>query len=256
MTLLKAIILGLIQGATEFLPVSSSGHLVIMQHYLKTADAGLAFDVLLHLATVLAVLVYFRRDLVELLRRPKSIGLLIVGSIPAGLAGVLLEDVFSRLFTSVTFVAGALIVTGVILWLAEELSARVSRKKGFERISWGDALLVGVGQAVAITPGISRSGSTIATALALGIDREAAAKFSFLLSIPVILGAGLLQARNILGTGLGLSWTPLLGGFAAAFLAGLLAISVLLAVLRRHSLKVFSFYVWVLGAAVLLDRLF
>lgn len=255
MTFLKAVILGLVQGATEFLPVSSSGHLVIMQYYLRAPQVGLAFDVLLHLATVAAVIVYFWSDLIALLHKPRQIVMLIIGSIPAAVAGVVLKKLFEKLFVeSVSAVAVELIISGLILWAAEELAKKVKGKKSYERISPLDALLVGVGQAVAIVPGISRSGSTIATALALGIEREDAARFSFLLSIPVILGAGILEVKDIAATGLGLSTSMLAGGFIAAFIAGLLAISMLLSILKKRSLKIFSYYLWIIGAVILITQ--
>lgn len=254
MTLLKAILLGLAQGLAEFLPISSSGHLVILQHYLRVPEAGIAFDVLLHLATGLAIIVYFWRDVLRVLRSPRLIMLLVLGSIPAGLAGVFLEDFFTRLFSSVLMVGLALLVTGVILWVAEDLSTRRRRRKEFGQITLADAALIGVGQAIAITPGISRSGTTIATALGLGIEREAAARFSFLLSVPAILGAGVLQGRHLLSQGIGLSTPVVIGGFVASFLAGLFSIGILLAVLKRKGLKVFSVYVWIVGGLVVLAQ--
>lgn len=251
MGVLTAVALGLAQGLTEFLPVSSSGHLVILGHFFGLREAGVAFDVFLHLATVLAVGVYFRTDLLLLLGDRRRVLLLLLATLPAGVAGLLLEDLFTRLFSSVTATGVALLGTGFVLWGAERLSAGYRRRHPLERMSAADAWWIGVGQAVAIIPGLSRSGTTIATGLVRGLDRESAARFSFLLSIPVILGAGVLQLRH-LTIGSFSEAAPLAAGFAAAFLSGLAAIHILLGVVRRAKLTVFSWYVWGLGAFTLL----
>ncbi|HHW14719.1 MAG TPA: undecaprenyl-diphosphate phosphatase [Firmicutes bacterium] len=247
----SAMVLGLAQGLTEFLPVSSSGHLVLLQHFLRVPEAGVAFDVFLHLATLLAVVVYFWADLWKVARDGRRLLLVLVGTVPAGLAGVLLEDFFTRLFSSITAVGLALIGTGVILWGAERLAAGYRRRRTLERMTLADAWWVGVGQAVAIIPGLSRSGSTIATGLALGLERETAARFSFILSVPVVLGAAILQLRHLpfasLQAGL-----PLAAGFLVAFVSGLAAIWILLGVVKRSRLRIFSWYVWAVGVLVLL----
>ncbi len=254
MSVTTAVVLGLAQGLTEFLPVSSSGHLVLLQHFLKVPEAGVAFDVFLHLATLLAVVAYFWADLWGLLRSGRRLLLVIVGSVPAAVAGLVLEDFFTRLFSSVLTVGVALVGTGFILWGAERLAASYRRRRPAERMTLADAWWVGIGQAVAIIPGISRSGATIAAGLALGLEREAAARFSFILSVPVILGAAALQLRHLplgsLQAGL-----PLAAGFLAAFLSGLAAIWILLGVIRRRRLTLFSWYVWALGAAAILASL-
>lgn len=251
MTATTAALLGLVQGLTEFLPVSSSGHLVLLQHYFGVADVGIAFDVLLHLATMLAVVVYFRADLWRLVRDPRKVLLVVVSSIPAGIAGLALEDLFARLFASVTAVGVALLGTGFVLWGAERLSASYRERRNGERMSFADAWWIGLGQALAIVPGLSRSGTTIAAGLARGLERESAARFSFLLSVPVILGAGVLQVRD-LSFASAQEVAPLAAGFLAAFASGLAAIRILLDVIRRSRLTLFSWYVWTLGAVVLL----
>lgn len=281
MSVLDALILGLVQGLTEFLPVSSSGHLVIMQHYLGVRQIGLGFDVLVHLATLLAVVVYFWPDVKKLViaffsiirgalgsrsaRRTRLdaesrvyrrlVWMVILGAIPAALAGFFLEDFFKKLFESVLVVGLALMATGLILWGAEWLQGQKQRRRELGAMTSLDALLIGIGQAVAIIPGISRSGTTIATALARGLDRVAAARYSFLLSLPVIFGAGLLQARDILKVGVEYSWQALAVGGVASFVAGLLAIRVLMAVLERSKLTIFSYYCWALGLVVVLTQL-
>ncbi|MCL4516233.1 MAG: undecaprenyl-diphosphatase UppP [Firmicutes bacterium] len=281
MSVLDALILGLVQGLTEFLPVSSSGHLVLMQHYLGVRQIGLSFDVLVHLATLLAVVVYFWPDVKKLViaffsiirgalgsrsaRRTRLdaesrvyrrlVWMVILGAIPAALAGFFLEDFFKKLFESVLVVGLALMATGLILWGAEWLQGQKQRRRELGAMTSLDALLIGIGQAVAIIPGISRSGTTIATALARGLDRVAAARYSFLLSLPVIFGAGLLQARDILKVGVEYSWQALAVGGVASFVAGLLAIRVLMAVLERSKLTIFSYYCWALGLVVVLTQL-
>lgn len=254
MSVLVAMVLGLAQGLTEFLPVSSSGHLVLLQHFLRVPEAGVAFDVFLHLATLLAVVVYFWADLWGLFRDWRKLALIVVGSVPAAVLGFVLEDFFTRLFSSVLTVGVALLGTGFILWGAEALAARYRRRRQANQLTLADAWWIGVGQAVAIIPGLSRSGATISAGLARGLEREVAARFSFLLSVPVILGAALLQLRHLplgsLQTDL-----PFLAGFLAAFLSGLAAIWLLLGIVRRSRLTVFSWYVWAVGAAVIVASL-
>ena len=211
---LEALVLGIVQGATEYLPVSSSGHLVIAQHLVGLEEPALFFDIVLHLGTLVAVVWYYRRDLVELVLetfaalRNLASGhswketlqshpgfrfalLIVVGTIPTAVIGLAFEDTFERLFGSVRLVGLMLIVTGAVL----SADASCSRCEGATQpaMTWVDALVIGVVQGVAITPGISRSGITIGVALLLGIERATAARFSFLLSIPSILGALLLR---------------------------------------------------------------
>ncbi|MDI3279892.1 MAG: undecaprenyl-diphosphate phosphatase [Bacillota bacterium] len=253
MNVLQAVLLGVVQGLTEFLPVSSSGHLVLMQHLLGLPEVGVSFDVLLHLATLLAVVIYFRRELAQaLLQRDWHLGrLLLVGSLPAAVLGLLLEDFFAALFHSVQAVGAAFLLTGVILYAAERWGGRVQKSGGWQALGMQDAFFIGLGQAVAIIPGVSRSGSTIAAGMARGIERTLAARFSFFLSIPVIAGAGLLELPHLWAEGAYYSPAALAGGFIAAFLGGWLAISTLLAILQRWRLSLFSWYVWLLGLAIL-----
>ncbi|MBN1486666.1 MAG: undecaprenyl-diphosphatase UppP, partial [Anaerolineae bacterium] len=204
----QAIFLGFLQGATEFLPVSSSGHLVILPHLLNWTDPGLAFDAVLHLGTLLAVFIYFWSDVVMMIqaffRSLRNHSLtdpearitwgVIIGSIPAALAGFLLEDIFEQLFGMPRAAAGFLLVTAALLLISEYVGKRL---RDLEGMTWQDALFIGVGQALAIVPGLSRSGSTISAAMLLGYRREAAARFSFLLSMPVILGSGLYQLLKL-----------------------------------------------------------
>lgn len=267
MNLLQAILLGILQGATEFIPVSSSGHLVLAPWLLCWPKPGLVFDAIVHWGTVLAVLAVFWRDLYRLLLaglkslRRRSLAdpdarvawWIVIGTIPAVTIGYLFRDFFEALFGTPVAAAGFLLVTGVILSLSERLG---TRRREAEEMSWFDALLVGLAQAAAIAPGISRSGATIAAGLFLGVKRTAAARYSFLLSVPAILGAGILSLLDVVNEG-GLvnEWPLLAAGFLAAAVSGYLCIRFLLSYLRRGRLYIFAAYVWLLGAAGLVVAL-
>jgi len=271
MNLFQALILGIIQGATEFLPVSSSGHLVLAPWllgwnrpnnawYLDPTDPfQLAFDVVLHLGTVVAVLVYFWRDWLDLLRgvsraisqrtldepKAKLAMLIILGTIPAALIGYALDEFFERMFQQETAAAAFLLVTATFLFITERLGRR---ERDLEQITWLDALLIGLGQAVAIFPGISRSGATIATGLARGLEREPAARFSFLLATPVILGAGAFKILDLAQAGdLSGQLPVLVVGFLGAGVVGFGCIHFLLRYLQHHRLYPFAIYCAALG---------
>jgi len=259
MNIVQAIILGIVQGATEFIPISSSAHLVLVPWLLGWQNPGLAFDTVLHLGTLLAVLIVLWPDLVSLAvawwhsivlhnfkaPRARLAWWIILGTIPAVLMGLLWEEQFETLFHSPLHVSALLLITGLWLMLADRLG---HQDRQAENMSWWQALLIGVAQGCAIAPGISRSGATIGASLLLGLRRDIAARFSFLLATPIIAGAGLLQVKRLLGTpNLDTSFLPLALGFAAAFLSGYICIRFLLAYLKRHSLTVFAVYCWVVG---------
>jgi undecaprenyl-diphosphatase len=260
MTFLQAILLGVVQGLTEFLPISSSGHLVIVPAIFGWEDAGIAFDVLLHAGTLIAVVAYFRHDLLRMIRavvtRDEELGedrrlawLVVIATVPTVVIALAFDDVFESLFERVAWVGVFMLVTATALTLAELLSRRDVHEES--ELSWWKAALVGVAQGAAIAPGVSRSGATIAAGMGVGLDRERAARFSFLMSVPVILGATL---RSALEVSAGAPFPdPLvaLAGFAAAALTGYLAIAVLLAYLRVGSLYVFAAYTAVVGISVL-----
>jgi len=259
LSVINAIILGIIQGLTEFLPVSSSGHLVIAEHLLPGwQQTGIVFEVLLHLATLLAVIIFFRRDLfllfkslytksAEASQQRHLLLLLILATIPTGIIGLAGKKIFISLFDRLDVVGVMLLVTALFLWLAE--IPREFKKEGWGRIS--DAVLIGITQGLAIIPGISRSGSTISVAMMLGVEPEKAARFSFLLSIPAISGAALLNLKEI--SDIPTEQIPAsLCGALAALLTGLLALKLLLMIIRERRLRIFSIYCVIVGSAALL----
>ncbi|MFQ5437190.1 MAG: undecaprenyl-diphosphate phosphatase, partial [Anaerolineae bacterium] len=265
MSLFEAIILGIVQGATEFLPISSSGHLVLIPAWFGLTAPTLPVAAIMHEGTLLAVLIYFRRDVWQIVtavlaglreRRPLAtpeakLGWLIVfGSIPAAAAGLLLESFFEELFAAPVYAASFLLVTAVILVVGERL---LSGQKSTEEMGWLDALIIGLFQMFAILPGISRSGSTITAGLWRGLNRETAARFSFLLGIPAILGAGLLAVSDLAAGGdLAGQVGILAAAFVAAAVTGYACIAFLLNWLRQHSLYLFAGYCVVFGGLFLL----
>lgn len=270
MDLIKAIVLGVIQGFTEFFPISSSGHLVIAEHLMSFNRGGLAFEVFVHFGSLLAVVWIFRKEIFqmitatpaifklaspELADEKKSYALLdlyiIIASIPAALIGIAFEDQIAMIFEDHAFAFGMLFITGLIVW-----SSRYAPEKG-RAIRAGSSFLIGCAQAVAILPGISRSGSTIVTALWLGITREQAAKFSFLMSVPVIFGATVLKTHDIFVNPLPQSDLGYLFlATLAAMISGYFAIRWLLAIIRRKKMEWFGIYCMVVSLAGLMAHLF
>jgi undecaprenyl-diphosphatase len=261
----EAIILGIVQGATEFLPISSSAHLVLVPDILNMPEPGLTMVGVVHAGTLLAVLFYFRRDLWQIShaflaglvqKRPfatteSRLGwYILIGSIPAGAAGLLLEDFFERMFGSPRAAAAFLLVTAILLVLGEKLH---SGSKQMEHITWLDAILIGLGQMLALFPGISRSGSTITVGLLRGLSRDVSARFSFLLGIPAIFGASLLAALDIMADGSwAAGWPVYVGAFTAAAISGYAAILFLLRWLQQHQLYGFAVYCLVVGSGYLI----
>jgi undecaprenyl-diphosphatase len=260
-TVFQALVLGVIQGLSEFLPISSSAHLALAPWILHWPDPGLAFDVALHFGTLLAVLWYFRAEWIALAvaakdllvrrrvetERERRVLFLILATIPGAIAGLALEKQAESTFRDPRLVATALIVMGILLWAVDRFARR---DRGLSRMRWSDALLIGIAQMFAIIPGVSRSGSTITAGRALAFTREDAAVFSFLMSMPIIAAAAVLKVPQALREQ-GLS-APMIVGVLASALSGWLAISVLLRVVTRHSYGVFAAYRIVLGAAVLI----
>jgi len=253
--LIKSIILGAIQGFTEFLPVSSSGHLLVARKMFGLAEAGLLLDTMLHFGTLVAVLVVFWHDIWGMIKKPFShlTLLVIVGTIPTAIIGLSFKDYFEELARTGSTVGFNFLITGLILWIADNYKERGT--KNIERISFKDSLIIGTLQGAAILPAISRSGLTIAGSFFRGINREAAAKFSFILSIPAILGAVVLQGADILGGNIeGVSMSSLVVGTVVSAICGYVAIRWMLDIIQRKSLKIFSIYVWILGSIILIAQ--
>jgi undecaprenyl-diphosphatase len=277
MNLIQAIILGIVQGVTEFAPVSSSAHLVLAPWAFGWPMPSVAFDAILHWGTLTAVIIYFRRDWVRVAKGffrsltargawsaspggrladadSRLAWWIIIGTLPAMVLGVAFKDFFESLFSSPISVGALLLVTALILVLGERAGVR-ARDRGREegQINLADTLLIGLSQAAAIAPGISRSGATISTGLGRGLKRDASARFSFMLGAPIILGAGLLPLFDLVQAGgLRQELPALLVGFLTAAIAGYLCIKYLLSYLRHGSLYVFAAYCAVIGAATVL----
>ena len=264
MSYLEAVVLAIIQGLTEFLPVSSSGHLVLAQQWFgQFNEMNLFYDIMLHLATVIAIIVYFREDLTTLLLgiyglptnqksifagvERKTLGLVALASFPTAVLGLTIEKIGIEVLGRPDFVGGFFILTGFVLW-----SGRGGQEgRGMRDMTLFDALTIGVAQGIAVFPGISRSGATIASGLWLGLDRELAARFSLLVSLPAIVGATLLELVKTLGQ-THPPMGPLIVGMVVAGLVGYLAISVILRLVRQDHFYRFAYYLWPLGFAVIL----
>lgn len=264
----QALIMGIVQGLTEFLPISSSGHLIVVPFLFGWTDpfiTSLAFSVMLHIGTLAALLAYFRADWVRLIPaglaaiRDRSFRgdpdrrlawLLVAATIPAAIAGFLLNDLIETAFRDTGLVAVTLVVGAFILWLADRWGGRT---KGVADVTFPIAVGIGAAQALALVPGISRSGISISAARFAGLDREAAARFSFLLATPITVGAAIFELRRLAAgeAGVAINFGPLVVGMLASFAAGMIAIGFLLRYLRTHSLTIFVVYRLVLAAVVL-----
>ena len=273
MDILQAIIIGIVQGLTEFLPVSSSAHLIFAQNALGV-ESSLAFDVFLHLGSLIAVLWFFRADIIKMIQAfllsigdiiqhrfkegfysdpyKRLVWYVIIATIPVGLVGVLFESQVEALFAGALYVpAFFLFVTGTILYLSQRMN---SGRVDFSNVTWKEALFMGLGQACAILPGLSRSGTTIAAGLVIGLDKEFAAKFSFILSIPAILGAFVVQLKDI-GTITDFNFLAVMLGFLAALISGYLAIKWVLELIQKRSLDIFAYYCWIVGIIVFMGSI-
>lgn len=255
MTIWEALILGFVQGATEFLPVSSSGHLVVAQELLDVHVDGVLFEVAVHVATLVSIILVYRDRIGALLggmmRREgdswKYVGLLVAATIPAAVLGLTFEDRLEALFDDPMVPGIAFLVTGLILWSSRRALAREPVGRPVLRV----AVLIGLAQAFALIPGISRSGSTVVAALWLGIAPIEAAAFSFLMAIPAIAGAAILQVPDVLAGPIEVTSAALLAGGIAAAVTGVLAIKTFVEMLKRRSFHHFALYLWVVGVAYL-----
>lgn len=249
----EAVILGIVQGLTEFLPISSTGHLYLGRHLFGLDEAGLFLDTMLHLGTLIAVITVYRKELLMMVKQPfgKITWLLVIGTIPAIIAGVLFSDFFDAISKTGSTIGWEFIITGIILWGAD--SFKNEGRKSIGDISYTDALLIGTFQAAAIMPALSRSGLTIAAAIFRGIDKSTAAYFSFLLSIPAIAGGVLMQGSKLFTVSSEqISLISLLLATVTSLLFGYAAIKWMLSILKRGSLKGFATYVLLLGGVIIL----
>ncbi len=260
MDLLHIVVLALVQGLTEFLPISSSGHLVLVPAFLGWEDQGLAFDIAVHVGTLLAVVAYFRRDIITMAAawaRTLSGGSLkgdarlawavIAGTVPAGIAGLLFMDLIEQYLRSPQVIAATTVGFGVLLWLADRFGAK---RRGEYAIGAIDVLVIGAAQALALIPGTSRSGITITAGLMLGLSREGASRFSFLLAIPLITLAGLVKTYQLIQSEAGVDWTVLGLGTAISALAAYACIHTFLKVVERLGMLPFALYRVALGAVI------
>ena len=267
-SIIPSVILGFVQGLTEFLPISSSGHLVMLQSLFGMSEPQVLFDVMVHVGTLAAILIVFRKDSKELARATFAVAVsrhsrdrstegmlaaIAVGCIPTALIGVAFSKQFERMFSSMTAAGVGLVITGFVLasTLWKESLVGSAKTDSPERIRLSHAVLIGIVQGLAITPGISRSGTTISAALLLGVERELAARFSFLLSIPAILGALVFELKdqpfgNLMISG-GADAAIMVTGMLVAAITGVIALKVLLRVVRTGKLSVFAYYCWLVG---------
>lgn len=270
MTILQAIILGIAQGLTEFLPISSSGHLILVpwlldwEYLLDNPAFNKSFDVALHLGTLISLAIYFWRDIGQLLAawvrtlRTRRIEepegrlawLILLSMVPAAIVGVLFEETIVNILGAPWLVAVLLIVFGAVMWVVDRWSRKV---REVEQLGWRGALAIGVSQALALAPGVSRSGVTMVAGLLVGLTREAAARFSFLMSIPIIAGAATYSGFDLVREGLPAGTAaPFVAGIVSAALSGFAAVWFLLAYLRRHSFLPFVLYRFAVGGGALL----
>ncbi|WP_078381622.1 undecaprenyl-diphosphate phosphatase [Sutcliffiella halmapala] len=251
MSKLEAFILGIIQGLTEFLPISSTGHLYLGRNLFGLEEAGLLLDTMLHFGTLIAVLYFYREEFAKIIRNPfhKLTFLLIIGTIPAVVIGLTFKDYFEEISKSGVTIGWEFLITGAFLWFADSIKQGA---KKMEDISWKDALFIGSFQAAAIFPAISRSGLTIVAGLFRKLDRETAAYFSFLLSTPAIAGAVFLQTVEVAQVGReDISLFALVIGILSSCLFGYFAVKWMINYLKKHSLRTFAVYVWILGIAII-----
>lgn len=276
MTYIEAVILGLVQGLAEFLPISSSGHLALLQQFFGIKeDNVLLFAVLLHVGTLISVFIVYWKDIWELIvelfltikdiftgkglrldERPvRKLGvMIIVATIPTGLIGILFNDFFDGLYNSIVPIGAGLLVTGCLLVIAERMG---TSNRGIKEMNFRNAIFVGVVQGIAICPGISRSGSTLFGSLLCNLDRTFAVKFVFLISIPSILGSAVMEAPDAIAAGMNMNdLGPIIVGMIVAAVSGLVAIKTMIKVVSNKKLNYFSYYVWLLGIFVIVYGLF
>ena len=249
----QAIILGIVQGITEFFPISSSGHLVVLQNLLGLKEGMLSFDIFLHFGTLISIVIFFRKDIIKMLITDRSmLWFIMIGSIPTFIIGILFKDVVESLFSSSRIVGVSFMITGCFLLLASIFAAYRKKARRERPLGFINSIIVGIAQGIAVVPGISRSGATIGTALVAGLDADTALRFSFLLALPAILGANLLKVRHIYGNLVSIEMVPFLAGGIAAMIAGLIAIRAMFGILRKNLFFLFGIYCILAGATVVM----
>lgn len=240
----------MIQGLAEFLPVSSSGHLALAGRLFGLKEGALQFTVVLHLATLVSVFVVYRAEIIALIKKPfqKTTGLLVAGTIPVVIIALIAGDFIEELFSDGVLLGLGFFITGAFLLLSDKIKIP-GDKKSFDKISYKDACLIGLFQGIAIAPGVSRSGSVITGALITGVERKPAADFSFLLSIPAILGGAVMVLKDFLSAGEVISISPaaFAAGFITAAVSGYFAVRIMLRAIVKYKLKYFSYYVFAVG---------
>lgn len=263
--IISAIILGAVQGISEFLPISSSGHLVIVPHLLGV-ETGLAFDVILHVGTLVAIFTFFWKDIINIIKgfivsiinltegfdkfkdglrrvpEERFAWLILIATIPTGIIGLLFNNVVETIFRGTVFVGLFLIITGIILYYSERHSSGNITEKD---MSFKQAITIGICQGIAVLPGISRSGATIASGLCLGLNREYAARYSFLLSVPAVVGAAVFKVKDL--ATIDATTTVLVAGFLSSVIFGYLSIKLLMKMIEGWSLDIFAYYCWIVG---------
>lgn len=273
---IEAIVLGLVQGLSEFLPISSSGHLALLQNLFEiNEDKVIFFAVLLHIGTLVSIFVVYHKDIYALIKelfllfkdiftgkglrieeRPiRKLGIMIiVSSIPTAIMGLLFSDYIDKIFGSLTVIAICWIITGFILLFSEKL---INNKKEIEGMKYRNAIFIGICQGLAIMPGISRSGSTIVGSLVTGLKREFAVEFAFLISIPAILGSAILEFPKAIKAGIEPSTIgPMIVGFLVAAISGYFAITTMIKIVSKHKMRYFSYYVWIIGLGTFIYSIF
>lgn len=274
MTLIQAIILGIFQGISEFLPISSSGHLVILQHFFGIKEGNLFFTEMLHFGTLISIVIVYFNDIIKIIveffkmlgsgiknKKFKIVNdyqklalLIIIGSIPTAIIGFLFEDFFKNLYSSSILPIGvAFLITGLLLWIANK---KPHENKKVRNMTILDSLTIGIFQGIAIIPGISRSGSTIVAGLLRGLDRSLATEFSFLLALPATFGAGLFGITDVIKTGsAAVIDGPLIIGILLSTIVGVFAIKFLIKMLKKDKLHYFSYYLWIIGFITIISHL-
>ncbi len=258
MSVIQAFILGIVQGVAEFLPISSSGHLAVFQTLLGLENPSFFFDVLLHVATLVPIFIVYRKELFELIKNPfqKTTYLLVIATIPTIIFVLLFGDITDKLFATGTFLPFSFAFTGFLLLFADKMSSKAKKDK---EVGYIEAVVIGCMQALGTFPGVSRSGSTIAGALATKVDREKAAQFSFLMAVPAIAGALVLQLVDLFKGDVviaGEHILPIIVGCVAAMVSGFLSINILLQIIKRAKLKYFAYYVFAVAIFVFVSQTF